>query len=317
MLFSEVNSKLGAPFLDMLHGHPLVDLAALVTSPVGRLCDYFVADTEQVDLEQRGKNLGVPVLRPEKVNDPAFVQQIRDLEPDYLIVGNFQRILKSELLAAPKVTSVNFHPSALPRYAGLAPFYWMVRNGETDGAVTAIEMAEGLDTGAILTQHRTPLTGRETALELRTMQERANVLMLLDLIPQLAARRFLRIPQDSSERTYFTRPGEDDYRLDFAHSAHKVACHIRAGYRNPGAFAETASGERVTVLSADDVLPAATALLEPAGTVRHLADGVFVACRDGWLRLLTVELDGTEVPVQAHPAIADGQLLSATQLQAA
>lgn len=149
------------------------------------------------------------------------------------------------------------------------------------------------------------------------MQERANVLMLLDLIPQLAARRFLRIPQDSSERTYFTRPGEDDYRLDFAHSAHKVACHIRAGYRNPGAFAETASGERVTVLSADDVLPAATALLEPAGTVRHLADGVFVACRDGWLRLLTVELDGTEVPVQAHPAIADGQLLSATQLQAA
>lgn len=313
VLFSEVNSKLGAPFLDMLHGHPLVDLAAVVTSPAGRLCDYFVADAEQVGLEQRGKALGVPVLRPQKINDPAFVRQVRDLAPDYLIVGNFQRILKEELLATPKVTCVNFHPSALPRYAGLAPFYWMVRNGERDGAVTAIEMAPGLDTGAIITQHRTPLTGRETALELRTIQERANVLMLLDLIPQLVSRRFPRIPQDPSERTYFSRPGESDFRLDFAHSTHKVACHIRAGYRSPGAFAEAPGGERVTILSSDDTVPSDTPL-EPVGTVRHFADGVFVACRDGWLRLLTVERDGIEVPAQAHPALRDRTLLSATAL---
>ncbi|MET9929534.1 MULTISPECIES: methionyl-tRNA formyltransferase [unclassified Streptomyces] len=316
VLFSEVNSKLGAPFLDMLHGHPLVDLAAVVTSPVGRLCDYFTADAEQVDLEQRGNALGVPVLRPHKVNAPEFVQRIKDLEPDYLIVGNFQRILKEELLATPKVTSVNFHPSALPRYAGLAPFYWMVRNGETDGAVTAIEIAPGIDTGAILTQHRTPLTGRETALELRTIQERANVLMLLDLIPQLVTGSYRRIPQDHSERTYFSRPTEDDFRLDFAHSAHKVACHIRAGYRSPGAFTDAPGGDRVTILSADDTVPAGTPL-EPAGTVRHLPHGLFVACRDGWLRLLTVELADNEVPAQAHPALTDGTVLAATVLQPA
>ncbi|GGZ44148.1 methionyl-tRNA formyltransferase [Streptomyces inusitatus] len=316
VLFSEVNSKLGAPFLDMLHGHPLVNLVAVVTSPVDRLCDYFTADTEQVDLEQRGKNLGVPVLRPEKVNDPDFVRRIRDLEPDYLIVGNFQRILKEDLLSTPKVTCVNFHPSALPRYAGLAPFYWMVRNGETDGAVTAIEMAAGLDTGPILTQHRTPLTGRETALELRTIQERANVLMLLDLIPRLVSGSFHRIPQDPSERTYFTRPSENEFRLDFAHSVHKVSCHIRAGYRNPGAFAETPGGDRVTILSADDTTPAGMGL-EPAGTVRRLENGLFVACRDGWLRLLTVEWGGSEMPAQAHRALTDGTVLSATVLEPA
>ncbi|WP_219728357.1 methionyl-tRNA formyltransferase [Streptomyces cahuitamycinicus] len=314
VLFSEINSKLGAPFLDMLHGHPLVDLAAVVTSPVGRLCGYFTSDADQVDLEQQAKALGVPVLRPTNVNDPEFVSGIGQLAPDYLVVGNFQRILKEELLATPKVTCVNFHPSPLPRYAGLAPFYWMVRNGETDGAVTAIEMAAGLDTGAILAQHETPLTGRETALELRTIQERANVLMLLDLIPQLASRSFRRIPQDPSERTYFTRPSQDDYRLDFAHSAHKVACHIRAGYRHPGAFAETPSGQRVTILSADDTAPAGE-LPAPAGTVRRLDHGLFVACRDKWLRLLTVEFGGNEVPAQAHPAITEGQTLSVTRLE--
>ncbi|MCS0602953.1 formyl transferase [Streptomyces sp. LP11] len=314
VLFSEVNSKLGAPFLDMLHGHPLVELAAVVTSAPGRTCGYFDADADQVDLEQRATALGVPVLRPHDVNSPEVVERVRQLAPDYLIVGNFQRILKPRLLATPKVTCVNFHPSPLPRYAGLAPFYWMVRNGETDGAVTAIEMAPGLDTGAIIAQHRTPLTGRETALELRTVQERANVLMLLDLIPQLVERSFPRVPQDPAGRSYFSRPGEDDYRLDFACSTHEVSCHVRAGYRHPGAFAVTTAGERVPVLSVDAAVPQELPTAAP-GTVRRVGARLFVACRDGWLRLLTVERDGQEVPAQAHPALTDGQSLSASALQ--
>ncbi|MEY9212377.1 formyl transferase [Thermobifida halotolerans] len=311
ILLSEVNSKLGEPFLDMLHHHPLTDLAAVVTSPPGKLCDYFVADERQVDLEAQAKTLGVPVLRPKSVNAPEVVARLRALEPDYLIVGNFQQILKADLLAVPKVTSVNFHPSPLPRYAGLAPFYWMVRNGETDGAVTAIEMAAGVDTGAVLAQHATPLTGRETALELRTVQERANVLMLLDLIPQLAARTFTRTPQDPSERTYFTRPGPDDYRLDFAYPAHKVACHVRAGYRHPGAFARTRDGRTVTILSVGE--PVVGPGEPPApGLVRTTSEGVFVGCCDAWLRVLTVDRDGRETPAQTSDVLVDGRMLESS-----
>ncbi|CAL9345880.1 MULTISPECIES: methionyl-tRNA formyltransferase [Nocardiopsis] len=311
VLLSEVNSKLGSPFLDMLHHHPLIDLAAVVTSPPGKVCDYFVSDDQQVDLEGRAERLGVPVLRPRSVNSPDTVEALRAMAPDYLIVGNFQQVLKADLLSVPRVTSVNFHPSPLPRYAGLAPFYWMVRNGETEGAVTAIEMAEGLDTGAILAQHATPLTGRETALELRTIQERANVLMLLDLIPSLARRTLTRVPQDPSERTYFTRPGADQYRLDFTYTAHKVSCHVRAGYRHPGAFAQTPQGETVTILSVTGGGPVPDGPPVP-GLVRTSPEGVFVGCRDAWLRVLTIDQDGQETPAQAGRVLSDGRVLSAS-----
>jgi methionyl-tRNA formyltransferase len=300
VLFSEVNSKLGSPFLDMLHQHPLIDLAAVVTSPPDTLCDYFIGDAEQVDLEAQAQDLGVPVLRPTRVNDPGAVAAIRAMMPDYLVVANFQQLIKKELLAIPRVTSINFHPSRLPRYAGLAPFYWMVRNGETDGAVTLIEMAEGLDTGAIIAQHETPLTGRETALELRTIQERANVLMLLDFIPSLASRCLPRRSQDLSERTYFGRPGPAEYRLDFTYPSEIVARHVRAGYRHPGAFAETQDGKRVTILSVTPGGPNGPQREPDPGLIQITPDGVHVGCGDAWLRIRTIDRDGREVPAQTY-----------------
>lgn len=313
VLFSEINSKLGAPFLDMLHHHPLIDLAAVVTSPPDTLCDYFIGDSETVDLEAQACEYGVPVLRPPRVNDIGTVEAIRKLDPDYLIVANFQQLIKADLLSVPRETSINFHPSRLPNYAGLAPFYWMVREGATEGAVTAIEMAAGLDTGAIIAQHATPLTGRETALELRTIQERANVLMLLDLIPDLVKRELPRCEQDLTQRSYFGRPGPSDYRLDFGQPAEFVDRHVRAGYRHPGAFAELSTGERVTILS---VAPAGHgAPHEPAepGLIRITQDGVHIGCLDAWLRITTVDHNGREIPAQIA-AFSDGVRLSASEI---
>ncbi|WP_104129670.1 methionyl-tRNA formyltransferase [Cryobacterium sp. N21] len=308
VLFSEVNSKLGSPFLDMLHHHPLIDLAAVVTSPPATLCDYFIGDTQTVDLEDQAKKYGVEVLRPASVNDPEAVSAVKWLEPDYLIVANFQQVIKKGLIEVPKVTSINFHPSQLPLYAGLAPFYWMVRNGETEGAVSAIELAAGLDTGAIISQHKTPLTGRETAIELRTLQERANVLMLLDLIPNLAKRSLTRREQNLGERTYFGRPGSKEYRLDFAYPAEVVARHVRAGYRHPGAFAEALDGSRIKILS---VAPSGTSSPQSElvpGLIRGTVDGVYVGCADEWLRITTIGIGEVEVPAQSA-RLVDGQRL--------
>ncbi|GLZ78583.1 methionyl-tRNA formyltransferase [Actinorhabdospora filicis] len=297
VLFSEINSKLGSPFLSLLSGHPMAELIALVTSPPGRRCSYFVHDERQVDLEAQARGLGVPVLRPRRVNEPEAVAALRALRADYFIVGNFQQILSPELLAVPAVTCVNFHPSPLPRYAGLAPFYWMVRHGERDGAVTAIEMAPGPDTGAIIRQNPMPLTGAETALELRTAQERENSLMLLELIPQLRDRSFSTVAQDLSRRTYFGRPGAGDYQLDFTRDAVTVERAVRAGYRHPGAHTARPDGSRLVILSAE---PGSTRLaLDEPGTVRRCSDGWHVAAADAWLRVLTVEHDGAEVPAEA------------------
>lgn len=89
VLFSEVNSKLGAPFPEVLYRHSSIDLAGVVTSPVGHLCSYFVNDAETVDIDQTAQDLGIPVYRPNTVKDSTLHEALKDVAPDYFIVGNF------------------------------------------------------------------------------------------------------------------------------------------------------------------------------------------------------------------------------------
>lgn len=301
-LFSEVNSKLGAPFLGLLATHSLVDLVAVVTSPPGKESPYFVQDGEQVNLEHLANAHGVPTFRPESVNDPVLRETLQDLAPDYFIVGNFQQVLKQPLLDIPRVLPVNFHPSPLPEYAGIAPFYWMIRHGARYSAITALEMDTGLDTGRILMQRKLPMSGRETALELRTRQEQANVDMLNDLIPLLAEEAFTLTPQNRSTRSYFGWPSDHDYTLDFTATAEEVDRAIRAATATPEpcAFGGT---ERVTILRSDFAGGSRVPPLEAPGTWMRTDDGIYVACADAWLEIVTTDLGGIEIPSRTHPLI--------------
>ncbi|MEG8179110.1 formyl transferase [Nocardia terpenica] len=312
ILLSEINSKLGSPFLALLAGHPDVDLVGVVTSRPGRLCSYFVHDSDQVDLEAQAREIGVRVFRPVDVNAPEMIDTLVELRPDYLIVGNYQQILKPALLRVPAVTAVNFHPSPLPRYAGLAPFFWMVRNGEREGGVTAIEVDAGVDTGPIIMQRRMRLTGRETAVELRGMQERENVRMLAELIPRLADRSFTTTPQNPRERSYFGRPRPADYLINFDSPAEDIRRIVRAGYRHPGAHTFRSDGARIVLLSLDDSDIGVRLPLARTGTVRRVGGAWLVAATDTWLRIRTIENQGAEVRVDQQPGLLpDGVTLGA------
>ncbi|CAH2810113.1 MAG: Methionyl-tRNA formyltransferase related protein [uncultured Caballeronia sp.] len=299
VLFTEVNSKLGSPFLRVLSAHPLIDLVAVVTSPNEVVCHYFVNDEKQVDVEIESQALGIDVLRPRRVGDPEVAGALKRMEPDYFIVANFQQLLRSELLFIPR--AINFHPSPLPRYAGLAPFFWIVCNGDRRSAISVIKMDEGLDTGPIIMQRQFRLTEHETSLSLRTFQEKQNVLMLLDLIPSLASGSFTCVPQDLGNRTYYGRPTESELSalLDFGQSAHVVLNHVRAGYRHPGAHFFLEDGTRVVVLSATLVSDCSLRKPQLPGRILRRDDKTYVAAADHWLQLLTVEVQGVEAPVAA------------------
>lgn len=301
VLFTEVNSKLGSPFLRVLSAHPLIELAAVVTSPkdARALCAYFINDEKQIDIEAEAKALGINVVRPRRVSSPEVIRMLTEIQPDYFIVANFQQLLSPALLAVPAIAAINFHPSPLPRYAGLAPFYWIVRNGERQSSISAIKMDEGLDTGPIVMQRQIQLREQETGLSLRTFQEEQNVLMLLDLIPSLASGSFACVPQDLSRRTYFGRPTSDDYLLDFRHSARHVLNQIRAGYRHPGAHFFLENGRRIVILTAALADDQGLGKPDVAGAIVHTSGGTFIAAMDDWLRLLTVEVQGVETPVSA------------------
>ncbi|WP_268987852.1 formyltransferase family protein [Xenorhabdus bovienii] len=178
------------------------------------------------------------VLEPEmeQALSPETIISIKEVNPDYFIVANFQQLLTRELLDIPNAMPINFHPSPLPRYAGLAPFYWMIKNGETKTSISAIKMDEGLDTGDIIMQRSIHFSEKETCIGLRTFQEDQNVLMLLDLIPLMVNNNFSYKPQNMQNRSYFGRPKSSDYHLNFQLEAQILERHIRAAYRHPGAY---------------------------------------------------------------------------------
>ena len=100
---------------------------------------------------------GIPVLQPQKVRAPEFIEILKGMNPDLIVVVAFGQILPKALLDIPKFGCINVHASLLPRYRGAAPLNWCIINGETETGVTTMLMDEGLDTGAMLLKKVTPI----------------------------------------------------------------------------------------------------------------------------------------------------------------
>lgn len=123
IFFSEVNSKFGYPILLDLYDDDNFEVVALVTTPEGRVCSYYDGEKEQVDLELYSRSRGIPIYKPEDIRDEKFILELSRYHADYNIVANYQKIFDEKLINLPNYMTLNFHPSPLPRYAGLAPFF--------------------------------------------------------------------------------------------------------------------------------------------------------------------------------------------------
>ncbi len=172
------------------------------------------------------------------------------LRPHYLLIANFVQIFKAPLLAVPAVATVNFHPSPLPRYAGLAPFFWMAKHGERQGGVSAVITDEAIDAGPVLGQRPIALSGTESAGEIRALHFQESFRLVREMLPMLISRRLDGKPQDLRRRSYFGGPAEEDCTIDWTAGAEAVLRTVRAAHPRPGARAQTADGERLCVLAA-------------------------------------------------------------------
>src|SRR5690606_30050872 len=124
--------EFAVPSLDILlkNGY---EIPAVVTVPdrkKGRGLQESYSDVKSYALEK-----GLRVLQPEKLKDEEFVQALKDIAPDVIVVVAF-RILPKEVYTIPKLGSFNLHASLLPKYRGAAPINWALINGETETGVT-------------------------------------------------------------------------------------------------------------------------------------------------------------------------------------
>ena len=133
-------------------GYNVVAVVTQPDKPVGRHQDTL----QPSEVKKYALSHGLPVLQPEKMKDPAFVEQLRDYHADLQVVVAF-RMLPEVVWAMPRFGTFNVHAALLPQYRGAAPINWAVINGETETGVTTFFLDHDIDTGRIILQKQFPI----------------------------------------------------------------------------------------------------------------------------------------------------------------
>ncbi|WP_158605535.1 methionyl-tRNA formyltransferase [Amycolatopsis panacis] len=280
-------------------------LAALLGDPRARVVTVVTPSAERarglsgaVDLTELAGQHGVPVLRSDDINEPAFVAAVRSLEPDLLVVVGWTRLLGPELLSVPPRGCVGFHASLLPRHRGRAPVNWAILRGETRTGNTMMFLDPGVDTGDIIDQHAVPISDDDTCGTVYDRIGTAGGEMLVKHLLALLAGTAPRHRQDSGNGQMLPRRTPEMGILDWNRPARAVHDWVRALTKPyPGAFS-TLDGLRVMIWR---TLPPAEAKPSgPPGTilaVRH--NGITVATGPG-----TVVVTSMSEPDQAPDSAA-------------
>lgn len=191
---------------------------------------------------------GIEVLQPQKIRDAGFVGRLQELDPEFIIVVAYGKILPPEVLQIPRRGCINVHGSLLPLYRGAAPIQWAILNGDEVTGITTMMMDEGLDTGDILLQSPMEIRDDDTA---QTLGERLAALGANLLIETLKGLREGRITPRRQEGQASNAPPlkKQDGRIDWHRDARDLALFVRGMSPWPSAFCYL-SGERVRIRNA-------------------------------------------------------------------
>ena len=221
------------PSLRKLHetGHDIVLVVTQPDRPAGR-----GRALRSPPVKDAAVALGLPLEQHETVNTDEFVERLRALSPDVIVVAAFGQILREDILGCPPKGAVNVHASLLPQFRGVAPINWVIMTGETETGVTTMFMAKKVDAGEIILTRKTPIGDNETAGELYDRLAALGADLLIETLELVENGTAPRIAQDPASVTYARKLKKADGEVDWSGSAGRVRDHIRGTTPWPGAF---------------------------------------------------------------------------------
>lgn len=178
----------------------------------------------------------IPVLQPTSIRTDAFLDQIRELQPDLIIVAAYGKILPGSLLHLPPLGTINVHGSLLPKYRGAAPIQWAVIKGEKETGVTIMQMDEGMDTGDILLPASIPIEDDDTAGSVFAKLAELGGRTLLDALQLLKEDKLPPIKQDDSQVSLAPLLSKEMGHIDWKKDARELHCLIRGLDPWPSAY---------------------------------------------------------------------------------
>lgn len=280
-------------------GYRVVAVVTTPDKPAGRGQKVHQSDVKVAALE-----LGLPVLQPEKLRAPEFVEAMRALQPDLGIVIAF-RMLPEVIWSMPRLGTFNLHASLLPQYRGAAPINWAIINGERETGVTTFLLNHEIDKGAILAQARMPILPEDNVGTMYDKLMHRGTELVLDTVERLAADDVTPVAQpeyDDGQLKPAPKLFKEDCRIDWSLPGRRIVDFVRGLSPYPAAWSgvvRDGESEPATSVKIFTARFEAARHGEQPGTL--ISDGrtLRVACVDGWIWLDELQMAGKKrLPVR-------------------
>ncbi len=226
-------------------GHDVIAAVSQPDKPKGRKYILTPPPVKVAALER-----GIPVYQPEKMKDGEFEALLSELDPELIAVVAYGKILPKFALDYPRYGCINVHASLLPKYRGAAPMQRAIMDGERETGVTIMYMAEGLDTGDMLTQERFDILPDDDFGTVHDRTAEMGARMLSEAIGLIERGEITRTPQDDSQSNYAAKIEKEDCALDFGKSAQALDCIIRGLSPVPLAYTTLPDGKKLKIVKA-------------------------------------------------------------------
>jgi len=288
------------------------NLAGVVTQPdkpVGRGQHVKLTPIKELALKHH-----IAVFQPQRVKSPDFVQQLKTLAPDLVVVAAYGQIFSRTLLDIPSRGFINVHSSLLPAYRGAAPINRALINGDTETGVTIMLLDEGMDTGDILLQGATSILADENASMLHDRLAGLGAKLLGKTLDMLRSGSWSPVPQNHEQATYAPMLKKKDGLILWDRDARSIANQVRGMTPWPGCYTYL-QGKLLKIHWAVPVEREAG--VPPGKIISASQKGIEVATGKGSLLIKDVQLEGkkkmaTEDFLKGH-RLASGEEFTATR----
>ena len=266
------------------------DVAAVVTQPdkpKGRGKELLMTPVKAEAVKH-----DIPVFQPERVRkNEEFLEELKKLAPDVIVVVAFGQILPVSILTLPKYGCVNVHASLLPMYRGAAPLQWVIINGEKVSGVTTMQMDKGLDTGDMLLKEEVAIEPKETY---ETYHDKLSVVgaeLLIKTLDGLEAGTITPVKQEG-DTCYASMIDKSLGNLDFTRPAVELERLMRGLDPAPAAYSFL-DGKLLKLFGADVVDTDKEYSAQECGIITNITKNTFdITTGAGVLRVNEVQLEG-------------------------
>lgn len=281
--------EFAVPSLITLYHDKQVEIEAVVTQP-----DRKSGRGQQIhysDVKKKALDLDLKIMQSENVNQNSFLDKLKGLEPDFIVVVAFGQKLSPELLKIPEYGCINLHASLLPEYRGSSPIHKAIIEGKKTTGNTTMYMDEGWDDGDIIYQQQVEIKEDETVGELHDKLAEEGAELLLKTLKDVEKGKAPRIPQDDSKATFAYKIDKSLGEINWNQSAEAIHNLIRGVNPWPGAFTEV-NGDRIKIWKSSITKDQDTDYKPGTIIKANHNDGILVQTADGVLAIEKLQLPG-------------------------